>query len=107
MLKFIDKPVPLKGKLLIINAISAGFVPTYALDTLIVNNHFQRVAYLTSDLLEPSVGYLPSNIENGALGLPAELYLQGDVAILQLRTYVCFGHKKDFAKEIAALAKEH
>jgi hypothetical protein len=60
----------LEGKVLIINAISAGHVPTFALDQLIALNGFERVAYFQSDYLEPSVGYLPVAIEGGALGLP-------------------------------------
>ena len=71
MLKFIKQPFSLEAKVLLINAISPGFVPTFALDRLIVLNGFDRVAFFQSDYLEPSVGYLPSDIEGGALGLPA------------------------------------
>ena len=60
MLKFIKEPVSLQGKVLLLNAISAGHVPTYAFDHLIVLNRFQRVAFLQTDFLEPSVGYLPA-----------------------------------------------
>ena len=38
MLKFTSQPCDIKGKLLIVSAISAGNVPTYALDHLIVSN---------------------------------------------------------------------
>jgi hypothetical protein len=62
MLKFIKDSVSLEGKILLINAISAGYVPTYALDHLIVQNGFERVAFFSSDYLEPSVGYLPAEI---------------------------------------------
>ena len=71
MLKFTGQTIPLKGKILLVSAISAGNVPTYALDHLIAHNNFQRIAFFHSDHLEPSVGYLPSNIQQGALGLPA------------------------------------
>ena len=71
MLHFLVKPIELKGKILIISAISAGNLPTYALDHLIASNQFKRIAFLHSDYLEPSVGYLPQNIEGGALGMPA------------------------------------
>ena len=98
MLKFIKQPFSLEGKVLLINAISPGHVPTFALDRLIVLNGFDRVAYFQSDYLEPSVGYLPSDIEEGALGLPAELYVSGDVCILQFRSTLRFGRKKAFAK---------
>ena len=81
-----------------VSAITAGTVPTYALDHIISLNHFKRVAFWHTSHIEPSVGYLPKNIEDGALGLPAELYLHGDVLILQFRTYVRFGRKKDLAK---------
>ena len=62
MLKFTSQPCDIKGKLLIVSAISAGNVPTYALDHLIVSNQFSRIAFWHSDYLEPSVGYLPPNI---------------------------------------------
>ena len=51
MLKFIDQSVDLKGKILIISAISAGNLPTYALDHIIVANQFKRIAFLHSDHL--------------------------------------------------------
>jgi hypothetical protein len=63
------------------------------------------VAFLQSDHLEPSVGYLPTEIEGGALGLPGELYVCGDVCLLQFRSTLRFGRKKDFAKEINNLIK--
>lgn len=62
MIKFISSPFDLEGKLLIVNAISAGYVPTFTLDELIVSNGFNRIAFLDSDYLEPSVGYLPNEI---------------------------------------------
>ena len=107
MLKFINEAHSLEGRTLIVCGISAGFVPIYALDHLIPLNNFKRVAYFHSEHLEPSVGYLPETIENGALGMPGELYVSGSVAILQFRSLVRFARKKDLAKEIAALAKQH
>ena len=98
MLKFIGEPCSLKGKTLLVTAITAGNVPIYALDHLIVLNQFKRVAFLHTEYLEPSVGYLPQNIENGALGLPAELYLHGDVLLLQFRTFARVGRKSALAK---------
>ncbi len=59
-----------------------------------------------SDFLEPSVGYLPNNIEGGTLGLPAEIYKKGDVIILQLRSLLKFGRKHDFAKELASFIQK-
>jgi hypothetical protein len=105
MLKYIKEAISLEGKTLIINGISAGYVPTFAFDHLIALNCFERVAFLESDYLEPSVGYLPPNIEEGALGLPAELYVSGSVCFLQIRSTLRFGRKKDFAKQIASLVK--
>lgn len=93
--------------MLLVNAISAGYVPTFAFDELIVNNSFRRVAYFQSDYLEPSVGYLPNDIEGGALGLPGELYENGDVLLLQFRSVLRFGRRKDFAKEIARFVKDN
>lgn len=104
MLSFIKESVSLEGKLLFVSAISAGDVPTYALDHIIATNSFERVAFFHSDYLEPSVGYLPHNIEGGALGLPGELYLRGDILILQFRSSVRFGRKKDLVKEILAFS---
>ena len=60
-----------------------------------------------SDFLEPSVGYLPNNIEGGALGLPAEIYKKGDMVILQLRSLLKFGRKHYFAKELASLVEKY
>ncbi len=71
MIKFIKETYSFEGKTLLVAAISAGWVPTFALDSLIVQNEFVRVAYFQSKCLYPSVGYLPKNIEGGALGLPA------------------------------------
>ena len=102
MIKFIKEAQSLEGTTLFVSALSAGLVPTYALDALITRNEFQRIAFFHSDFLEPSVGYLPKNIEGGSLGLPAEIYRNGDVVILQLRSLVKFGRKRDFAKEIAS-----
>jgi len=51
------------------------------------------------------VGYLPKDIEGGALGLPGEVYLCGDVVILQFRSVLRFGRKKDFAQEILNFVK--
>ena len=46
-------------------------------------------------------------IENGALGLPAEIYLLDDVVILQVRTGLRFGRKKDFVKEFQDNLKKY
>lgn len=92
---------------MLVNAISAGYVPTFAFDELIVSNGFRRIAYFQSDYLEPSVGYLPKEIEEGALGLPGELYENGDVLLLQFRSVLRFGRKKDFAKEISRFVKDN
>jgi predicted ATP-grasp superfamily ATP-dependent carboligase len=94
MFKFIKEEHSLKNKIILICGISAGYVPTYAIDTIIVDNKFERIAYYETSLLEPSIGYLPNNIESGALGLPAELYELGDVLLLQFRSTVRFGRKK-------------
>ena len=82
-------------------------MPTFTFDELIVTNGFRRIAYVQSDYLEPSVGYLPKEIEGGALGLPGELYENGDVLLLQFRSVLRFGRKKDFAKEISKFVKEN
>lgn len=105
MITPIKENSPLRGKLLLVSAVSAGDVPTFALDHLITANQFQRVAYFCSDYLEPYVGYLPQDIEGGALGLPGQLYMRGDVLILQFRSSVRFGRKKDLAKQINEFAK--
>ena len=41
---------------------------------------------------------LPSAFGENVLGLPAELYLNGDVLILQLRSKVRKGYSKDLVK---------
>ena len=63
------------------------------LDTFISNNKFERVGFLDSKFLEPCVGMLPEMIAKDILGLPAELYLSGDVLILQIRTRLKSGRK--------------
>jgi hypothetical protein len=40
MLRFIKGKHSLEGKVLLVCGISAGYVPTFALDNLIVLNHF-------------------------------------------------------------------
>ena len=92
MLKFIGEPTSFKGKMLITAGTSA--IPTYAVDHIIAQNNFKRVAFWQTNTIEPSVGYLPKTIEDGRLGLPAEMYVCGDVVILQFRTKVRFGRGK-------------
>ena len=46
MFKFIKEPISLAGKILLVNGISPGHVPTYAFDQLIALNDFKRVAFL-------------------------------------------------------------
>jgi hypothetical protein len=46
---------------------------------------------------------LPESIAKETLGLPAEVYLKGDIVILQFRTRLRTGRKDDFAKELEAL----
>jgi hypothetical protein len=45
MIKFIKEKQSLEGKVLLVCGISAGYVPTFALDNLITLNGFQRVAF--------------------------------------------------------------
>jgi predicted ATP-grasp superfamily ATP-dependent carboligase len=105
MITLIKENCSFQGKLLLVSAVSAGDVPTFALDQLIVSNEFKRVAFFYSEFIEPYVGYLPQEIEGGALGLPGELYMRGDILILQFRSSIRFGRKKELAKEISAFAK--
>ena len=77
-----------------------GRTPTICGDYLIAANKFKRIAYYHSDFLEPSVGYLPEQIENGSLGLPAEIYMLDSVVLMQIRTSVRFARKKSFIKEL-------
>jgi predicted ATP-grasp superfamily ATP-dependent carboligase len=41
------------------------------------------------------------------LGLPGEIYRNGDVIVLQLRSLVKFGRKNDFAKEVASFVSKN
>lgn len=99
MLKFIDSNIPeLKGNLVLISGVSIGNVPALTCDEIIKKNGFKRIAYVHTKYMEPSIGYLPEEIENGSLGLPVELYQKGNVLILQFRSYCRFARKRDLAK---------
>lgn len=73
---------------------------TLVLDMFICNNKFERVGFLDTKFLEPCVGMLPDIIAKDTLGLPAEVYLNGDVVILQIRSRPRTGRKEDLAKEL-------
>jgi hypothetical protein len=97
MLKFTNQSFPLQGATLLISGLSPGGAPTLALDGVIVQCGFKRVAYFHTKCVEPSVGYLPEDIEGGALGLSSELYVKGDVALLQFRSAVRVGRRRELA----------
>ena len=96
MIKYTGEKVDFTDKQLILPSIGYGSAPSLALDILIASNGFQRVGFFDSRHLEPSVGYLNKNIENGALGLPAEIYMKGSIVILQLRTRTRIGRARQF-----------
>lgn len=99
MIKFIGQPVEnLDAKFVIISSVSFSTTPSRALDILIGSNQFRRVGFLDSKCIEPAVGYLNKNIEGGSLGLPGEIYLKDNVLILQLRSNIRFGRKKQFVE---------
>lgn len=58
---------------------------------------------MDSKLIEPAVGSLNKKIEDGRLGLPAEVYHKDDVAIIQLRSNIRMGRKKEFVEELSQL----
>ena len=68
------------------------------LDMFISNNKFERVVYFATKYLEPCVGMLPDSIAKETLGLPAEIYLNGDIVILQIRSRPKTGRKEALAK---------
>jgi hypothetical protein len=85
---------------LLISGIGIGNIPALTCDEIIIHNKFKRIAYFQTNYLEPSIGYLPENIENGSLGLPAEIYSLGNLLILQFRAMCRFARKKDLATQI-------
>lgn len=101
MLRYIEAEADLANKQLIMPSVGYGSAPSLAIDLLIASNGFKRVAFFESRHLEPSVGYLNKNIENGALGLPAEVYIKGEVVILQLRSRTRVGRVREFVKELS------
>lgn len=77
------------------------------LDMFISNNKFERVGFFETKYLEPCVGTLPDIIAKDTLGLPAEIYLKGDIVILQMRSRPKTGRKDDIAKEIEAFRSKY
>jgi hypothetical protein len=49
------------------------------------------------------VGYLNKNIEGGRLGLSGEVYQKDEVLIIQLRSNIRMGRKKEFVEELAQI----
>ena len=94
-------------KQLIQSALSVGSVGTITLDLLVINNQFKKIGYFNTRCLESAVGVLPKAFGNEVIGLPAELYLKGDVLILQLRAKVRKGYSFDLVKDIKKLAEEN
>lgn len=91
------------AKYIVISSVSIDTTPSRALDILIASNQFKRIGFLDSKYIEPAVGYLNKNISQGGLGLPAEVYSKDDVLIIQLRSNIRLGRKKEFVKQLAEL----
>ena len=96
MIKYTGENIDFTDGQLIIPSVGFGSAPSLAIDLIIASNGFKRVAFLESRHLEPSVGYLNKNIEDGALGLPAEIYMKGSIIILQLRSRTRIGRARQF-----------
>lgn len=84
----------ISARYIVISSVSFNITPSRALDILIASNGFKRIGYLDTKFIEPAVGYLNKSIENGNIGLPAEVYLKDDVLIIQLRSNIRQGRKK-------------
>lgn len=58
---------------------------------------------MSTTALESAAGILPEAFGKEVLGLPAELYLKGDVLILQFRARIRQGYSKDLISEVKQL----
>jgi hypothetical protein len=108
MIKHNGQPVDISdAKYIIISSVSFSTTPSRALDLLIASNEFRRVGFLDSKLIQPAVGYLSKRIEGGGLGLSGEVYKKDEVLIIQLRSNIRFGRKKEFVEELASALGKH
>jgi len=94
---------------LLLPTFSAGRTGSFALDLLIYNYDFLKIGYLDIDYLHPVVASLDEQqlSDKAGIALPAEVYLKDNYVILQFRSTLVHGKRKQFLAQLQSFIEKY
>mmetsp|Transcript_25089 Transcript_25089/g.44001 ORF Transcript_25089/g.44001 Transcript_25089/m.44001 type:complete len:226 (+) Transcript_25089:1018-1695(+) len=94
----------LRGKPVIVPALSTGTAERLAIDLLATQPEFQRVGWLYSPLILPVTG--SDALGKGSnLSFPIEVYSNSTITLVQIRSFVATGEEHNFVEGLCAWAQ--
>jgi predicted ATP-grasp superfamily ATP-dependent carboligase len=99
-----SKPEVLRGKPVVLPALSTGAAERLAIDLMAVQPDFERVGWLHTNLVLPVTG--SDALGKGSqLSFPIEVYSNASINLVQVRSLVAQGEGHDFVSSVCAWAE--